>query len=795
MAIERQRPGEIPVNGLDKTTTDAEFEVLMQLPGGAEEEELQAEEADQAPPDHYENLAERMNEDDLADIGRDLISDVEADQESMAEWEEILVDGLKLLGFTLDDREAEVFPDSCTVAHPLLAESIVKYQAKARSQILRPEGTARVKILGKADPVRKAQAERVKDFTNYQIQEQMPEYGPEHDRMLFHQAFAGSAYTKLFYDTALGRPVSRFVAPRRFIIDYNATDLESAYRYAEVVDMHANDMRRYQLDGFYRRVEVDDDENIQTGSLSEAVDKIAGKTPSDADDITHKLYEVHTFLALEGEVDDRTPEEADIGLELPYIITVDANSSNILAIRRNWKEGDTRYAKRVWYTHWQFIPGLGFQGYGYVHLIGGLSRTATSSLRQLVDAGSFATLQGGFKAHGMRVIGNNEPIAPGEWRDVQAPGMDLDKALKPLPYKEPSATLFNLLKFITEAAGKFADATEQVVSESTNYGPVGTTMALLEASGRLFSGIHERLFEAQKRELAILHEINAESLPEKYPFPMAGGDQVMARSDYDARLDVIPVTDPREPTAAHRVARANATLSVAAQFKEEHNMPAVLEDLHMALGVEDPKRYLKSQAPPPPTDPVTENAMLLKGTPTKSYIEEHHQAHIQVHLLLIENPLYSQNPGVINATMAHIQEHLAHHQIVQMMKAGVQIPPPSPDKNVPPQQAQQQQQKIQAMNQVAVSAASAVEHLEKPDIELELETQLKMGELALKQAEQARKDTETAMKSIDDTHGRRMSEKELQQEDEHHDDEMRIDVLEIGSRERVAKMKPKPTSK
>jgi len=782
MAIEKSYPGELPVSGLEPSAEDAEMEAMLDIQLPDEEGDMGEDMPNQeAPPvDHYENLAERMDTRELRMIGKDLVADVEADFESMSEWEQILTDGLKLLGFKLDDREAEVFPDSCTVAHPLLAESIVKYQAKARSQILRPEGTARTKILGRADPVRKAQAERIKEFTNYQIQELMPEYGPEHDRMLFHQAFAGSAYTKLFYDTALGRPVSRFVAPLKFIIDYNATNLESAYRYAEVLDLHANDLRRYQLDGFYTRVALTEQGDESDGALAEEIDSIAGRVASDADDTTYQLYEVHTYLALEGEVDDRTQEEAEIGLELPYIITVDSNSGNILAIRRNWKEGDQRYAKRLWYTHWPFIPGLGFQGYGYVHLIGGLSRTASSSLRQLIDAGSFATLQGGFKAHGMRVIGNNEPIQPGEWRDVQAPGMDLSKALQPLPYKEPSPTLMNLLVFITEAAQKFADSTEQVVSESTNYGPVGTTMALLEASGRLFSGIHERLFESQKRELMILMEINSETLPDKYPFPMAGGEQVIASADFDARLDVIPVTDPREPTAAHRVARANATLSVAGQFPKEHNLPAVLEDLHSALGSEDPARYLTSVKPPPPMDPVTENANLIKGTPAKAYLEENHMAHIKVHMMIIDNPMYSQNPQSIQAVMAHVQDHLAMQYTVEMMQQGVELPKPQNDQ-IPPEQAEQMKQKHDANNAIAVQAAEAADKIVPQPAEEDLELQVKLGELEVKNRAQDLKEAEAMAKE-------ELEKKTLAQEDSHHKDDIRVDLLEMDKDRDIAKL-------
>ena len=737
---------------------DRVFDVLMNPPsaemGGlddpAEMSDMEEEMEAPIPPGTFtDNLAELMDEEALQELGHDIKGLVEADNATMDDWLDIYAEGMKLLGFSIDNIEDEVFEGSCTVSHPLLAESIIKYQAKARSQILRPDGIARAKIVGKSTPEKKAQAERVAAYLNYQVMEQMPEYGPEHDRMLFHQAFGGSAFTKMYFDSALQRPVSRFVKPTNFIISAEATDLESAYRYTERIPIMANQFVRGQLDGLYlREVDLDSTDVGTKNPVKDEEDRISGRTPSQSGDDIYTLYEVHTYYCFDGQsFDDRIPDERDAGLELPYIITIDANSGKVVAIRRNWKEGDARYKKRLWYTHWSFIPGFGFHGYGYIHLIGGLVKSSTSSLRQLIDAGSFANLPGGFKAHGLRVVGSNEPLAPGEWRDIQAPGMDLDKALRPLPYKEPSQTLMSLLQFLVGAGQKFADSTEQVVAESTNYGPVGTTLALLEASGRLFTGIHERLFESQKRELAILADINSETLGQAYPYEVAGQAPQVAASDFDGRLDVIPVTDPREPTAAHRVARANATLSVAAQFPDLHNMPVVLQDLHTALGAEDAAKYLKQPNQAMTGEPVFENQLLLNNAAVKTAPYQDHMSHVAVHMALLQNDLYSQNPTVVAAIMAHVQSHLAENFRSEIQRAGVQLP--QPGQQLPPE----------LENKVALAAAQAVAQLKKAVLEKQ------DPELELKKAELLRKTGETRNRILADKRRERLEAAKLAQKD------------------------------
>ena len=749
---------------------EGDIEITDLEDGGALVDFAPADE-EEAPRDEnfFANLAEVMNLGELDDLGAELINLVDKDIESQKEWREIYAEGMKLLGFRWKDSENEIFDGSCTATHPVLAEAIVKYQAKARNQLLPPTGPVRTEIIGIEDDEKKGQAQRVADHMNYQVMHQMAEYRVEHDRMLFHQAFGGSAFTKTYYDSAMGRPVSRFVSLPDFIINYYATDLGSAHRYSEVVNLSGNELRRSQLNGFYLKEELNSKAATNDHDpIVEEIDDISGrKIPAPTEDEIHIFYEIHTYLAIDDpDVDDRTEEEREIGLELPYIVTVDKDSHRIMSIRRNWRAEDPQKTKRVWYTHWPFIPGFGFLGYGYVHLIGGLARTATAALRNLVDAGNFANLPAGFKAHGLRVVGSNEPLQPGEWREVNAPGLDLTKSLVPLPYKEPSKTLFDLLGFVTQAAQQFASASDAVVSQSTNYGPVGTTLALLEESSKLFSAIHERLFESQKHELGILAQINHEFLPQEYPYDSNKGQASIMAQDYDGRIDVIPVTDPRTPTQAHRVAHANATLAIAQQFPKEHNVRAVLADLHRELGQDHPEKYLNP--PPPqavPTDPVTENQAILLGKPVKAAEYQDHLAHIGVHVVIAENPQYNNNPQVVMATMAHIQEHLAQQFRLEIQREmGQQIPPPQPGQPPNPQ----------VENAIAQSAAEAATKI-KEGAEANAEND---PIIALQEAELVLREREIELQRYTADMEDRRKRAEADQTDDFKRDEMALDHQE-----------------
>ena len=600
---------------------------------------------------HNENLAEHMEEADLDALSSDLIELYEQDVESRKDWEDIAKKGVNLLGFTIEELD-EPFPGACGASHPVLAQSIVKFQAKAFRELFPSGGPARTRILGTVTPQREDQSKRVKEFLNYQTTIQMPEYGPQLDRLLFYTAFLGSGFKKTFYDPTRDRPVSKFVRAEDFIADYYTEDLESSERYTHRMYLSHNDLRKYQLSGFYSDIELTEPEKPTLDKIAKADDEIQGRNQPDKNDI-YTIYEMHVNLDLPGFEDES-------GLRLPYIVSIEDDSQKILSVRRNWKEADPKRAKRTWFTHYCFIPGLGFYGYGYLHLIGGLAKTATSTMRQLIDAGTFANLPGGFKAHGLRVLAPTSPISPGEWREANAPAGDLSKSLIPLPYKEPSGTLMKLMDFVISTAKEFADTTDQVIAESSNYGPVGTTLALLEQSAKLFSAIHARMHAAQAHDLRLLAELNHEYLPNQYPYQIAGGAQQIFKEDFDLNsIDVVPVSDPNMPTEAHRVAKINAILQIAGTDPAAHNMQAIRMDLYRAMGVESPERYAAEQKQPFTGDPVAEASAAMVGTPLKAATEQNHDAHIAVHTSILENPTYAKNVGASQIIQAHINEHLA----------------------------------------------------------------------------------------------------------------------------------------
>lgn len=672
---------DVEIEGLPEVTEPVdELEVVID---DGEEEVLEVEVMEEG---FDSNLAEiiaddpELGEEALQTLADELIQLYEADEDSRSDWDHIASQAVDTLGFTIEELD-EPFPGACGASHPLLAQAVVKFQAKAFRELFPTGGPARTRIMGIQTTDREQQAKRVREFMNYQTTMQMTEYGPELDRLLFYTALYGSGFKKTYYDAALSRPTSRFIKAQDFIIDYYATDLQTAERYTHVMRLTPNEVKRHELAGMYRQVE---EVQPETPELSEADDKhdaIHGRSQPSRDNEPYTLLEMHVNADVPG---FEHPE----GLQLPYIITIDKTTSRILAIRRNWKEGDDRYTKRVWFTHYCFVPGLGFYGYGYLHLIGGLSRTATSTLRQLVDAGTFANMPAGFKSHGLRVLAPDEPLSPGEWREVNAPAGDLARSLVPAPYKEPSPTLMKLMEFMVSTAKEFADTTDQVVSDSSNYGPVGTTLALLEQSAKLFSAIHTRMHSAQALDLKLLAQLNHEFLPTEYPYDVVGASRQVFKEDFDLNsVDVIPVSDPNMPTEAHRVAKLNAIMQVASQDPAAHNMNAIRLDLYTAMGVDSPERYMAQKAEPFNGDPISENAAAMRGMPITQKLEENHDAHIEAHSMILNNPAYADIPGLRQNMTAHIQAHLADKyriemvqmigdpQIAELVLSGQQLPP------------------------------------------------------------------------------------------------------------------------
>ena len=687
MAIEKRIELEEDAISADIPTSD---EVTAMEDGGAEvtltdQTEIDEAEAmgllDEQPmmeTSHDANLAEVMEESDIQAVSQELLEGFDRDKQSREEYDEIAEDGINLLGLQYDDS-AGSFPGSSGVTHPVLAQAVVKFQAKAYKELFPTEGPVRTRIMGTQTQEKLDQANRVRQFLNWQTQTQMPEYGPELDKMLFHVALYGTSFKKTYFNPALQRPVTEFIKAQDFYIDYYASDLETAERYTHKYLISKNEIKKMQLAGVFRDIDVDIDYTIEQTSADELSDETVGSSKPGENDDYANILEMHVNIDLPGF------EDPD-GIKLPYIVHL-TEDGEVLAIRRNYDADDMMRKKKMYFTHYTMIPGLGFYGYGYIHLIGGLTKTATSSMRQLIDAGTFANLPGGFKAHGLRVLAPDEPIAPGEFREVNAPAGDLGKSLQILPFKEPSSTLFNLMDYASKLAAQFADSTDNVVDNATNYGPVGTTMALLEQSSKLFSAVHKRLHAAQTKDLRILTRLDYEYLPDLYPYEVAGGAQQVFKKDFNLKsIDVIPVSDPNMPTEAHRIAKINAIMSIAQQNPAAYNMEQIGMELFSAMGVDEPQRYLKQQQQPISADPISENMAALKGAPLQAKPEQNHDAHIIAHGTFMQNPSY-ESPAVQQLLISHMQDHLAmkyQQQMAQMIQdpraqqmimSGQQLPP------------------------------------------------------------------------------------------------------------------------
>jgi hypothetical protein len=555
---------------------------------------------------HFANLAEYLGEDELKDIASKVIEGFEADKDSRSEWDETLTRGLDLLGLKFEET-GTAFDGSCAATHPLIIESAVKFQSKASQELLPANGPVRTQIIGDPDSQIVQQSNRVRRFMNYELTEMMPEYFDEMERMLFHLPIVGSAIVKMYYDGGLERPTAEHIPLDQFYVNYSATDLRRAERYTHVIYKSPVDLRRDIAAGMYRDVEDLDekpDSNRSDNEISAKIDEIMGLHGNNSEDPEYTLLEQHCYMQLED--DDQV---------YPYIITVEESSETVLSVRRNYREDDPRAEKMVHFTHYRFVPGFGFYGLGLIHLIGNLTMTATSAMRALVDAGQFANLPGGFKAKGVRVVGDNDPISPGEFKEVEALGMDLNKAIVNLPYKEPSQTLFQLLGFVSSAAEKFADQTDQVVNDSSGYGPVGTTMALIEASAKFFSAVHKRLHHAQRQQFKILAQINETFVPVNgYPYATPEGDMTIFQQDFDGRVDVLPVSDPNIPSRAHRLSLASLALQLAAQTPPgTFNNTELIRQVLEAADFPNIDQVIPAKQEAQPADPVTDIMNATKG--------------------------------------------------------------------------------------------------------------------------------------------------------------------------------------
>ena len=656
----------------DMTPTEASVDVSVPQPvdfaGGAEvmddgqggaliqalAEAMQGEEQEEQIP-HNANLADYLDDGYLGEISSDLRASYEDDMESRSEWEETYTQGLDQLGVKYDER-TQPFQGASGVTHPLIAESVTQFQAQAYKELLPSGGPVKTQVLGLQDVEREEQAARVKDFMNYQIMEVMEEFDPDMDQLLFYLPLSGSTFKKVYFDEAKQRAVSKFIPAQDLVVPYAASDLATASRVTHVLRMDGNEIRKMQLAGFYRDVELStyNHEN----EVRQKVDELQGTSRTYSDEV-YTILEMHVDLDIEG-FEDMAPDGEATGVAIPYIVTLDEGSGHILSVRRNFEEGGEVAKKQQYFVHYKFMPGLGFYGFGLIHMIGGLGRAATSILRQLIDAGTLANLPAGFKARGVRVRNDDEPLQPGEWRDIDAPGGNIRDAIIPLPYKEPSATLAQLLGALIEGGRRFVSLADQQTGDTNSAAPVGTTVAMLERGMKVMSAIHKRLHYAQRQEFRVLARIFRDNMPaDGYPYDVVGGDRMVMATDFDGRVDVVPVSDPNIFSMAQRVTLAQTQLQLAQSNPQLHNLNAAYRRMYQALEVQNIDEILPPPPQPQPLDPAIENARALMGEILTTFPEQNHEIHIRLHMAFMKTPLVSTSPQVMGTFYAHIMEHVS----------------------------------------------------------------------------------------------------------------------------------------
>ena len=668
-------------------------------------DEIDADEPQADPMAFDANLVDFIDESELQKVSGDILSSIRHDKESRSEWEKTYVDGLKYLGMKFDEARSEPFEGSSGVIHPILAEAVTQFQAQAYKEMLPAKGPVKTQLVGQRTAETEAQADRVQEFMNFYIMNVMQDYDPELDMLLFYLPLAGSAFKKIYYDNVLNRAVSKFVAPEDLIVPYEASDISSAERVTHAISMSRNEIKKQQLSGFYADVEIksssydpDDDE------VQKEIDEIEGMSPSYAEDRDHTVYEVHTILDLAG-FEDVDQEGNPTGLKLPYIVTIDESSQTVLSIRRNYVEGDPYKNKINYFVQYKFLPGLGFYGLGLSHMIGGLSQASTSILRQLIDAGTLANLPAGFKARGMRIRDEDEPLQPGEFRDIDTTGGSLRENLIPLPIKEPSNVLMSLLGILVDSGKRFAAIADMNIGDMNQAMPVGTTVALLERGTKVMSAIHKRLHYAQRLEFQLLSKVFSEFLPPEYAYETGTGPREIKATDFDNRIDVIPVSDPNIFSQSQRITLAQELLQMVQSNPQVHGPNGIYEAyrrMYGALGVDNVEALLQ---PPPdmtprPIDAGLENSGFLMGQPAQAFEGQNHTAHVETHRALFLTQVVKENPQIQAMVISHVMQHL---QFLAAQLAQEQIPPETMERISQVQQELQQlpiDQQQQAAQQI-----------------------------------------------------------------------------------------------
>ena len=634
--------------------------------------------SEQLDPGFNANLADHMDARDLGALGHELIDDFESDSRSREDWEETYKKGLDLLGLKIEDRSSP-WPGACGVFHPILAEAAVRFQSQAIMETFPAGGPVRTKIVGRVTPERERQAFRVKEDLNYILTEKMSEYRGEHERMLFALPLAGAAFKKVYFDPTMGRPASLYVPAEDFVAPYGASDLQTAPRYTHIMRKHPNEIRKLQVMGFYRDVDLSSPVP-ERNDIQRTKDKLAGEEMNDLDD-RHLLLEMHVDLDLPG-YEDVGKDGEPTGIALPYVVTVERSTGVILSIYRNWKQEDELHLKRQHFVQYGYIPGFGFYPFGLIHLVGGIAKSATSILRQLVDAGTLSNLPAGLKARGLRIKGDSTPLMPGEFRDVDVPSGAIKDSITFLPYKEPSQVLAGLLGTLVEEGRRFASIADLQIGDANQNAPVGTTLALMERAMKVMSAVRARLHASMKQELDLLVDIIRTHMQGDYDYETDMG--ATRTDDYDGRIDVIPVTDPNAASLSQRVVQYQAALQLAQQAPQMYDLPELHREMLTVLGIQDPGKIIPSEKDKKPMDPVSENMAILSGKPVKAFLYQDHEAHIKVHMAAMQDPkilqLVGQSPqaGPMQAAaMAHISEHIGFQYRREIEKQlGVELPPP-----------------------------------------------------------------------------------------------------------------------
>jgi chaperonin GroES len=752
MAIEKQVISAVPDNQeaieLEITPeTEEETELFVQPDGSIVRGSDMPE---QTVSKFGENLAETLEDNELNTIAAELVGSFEDDLDSRNDWFQTYTEGLDLLGINSDSR-SQPFVGASGVHHPILAEAVTQFQAQAYKEMLPAGGPVDTEVLGMTDNAKMEKANRVKNFMNYQITYKMEEYDPEMDQLLFYLPLSGSAFKKVYYDPGVGRAVARFVKSEDLVVPYYAVDLLTSPRITHVIHMNENELRKLQLSGFYADMDMSaPGTGVDSTDVDEKIDELQGLTRTISDE-EYTLLEMHVDLDLEG-YQDKDENGEETGLALPYIVTICKDNNKVLSIRPNYDEKDPMRKKIEHFTHYKFLPGLGFYGFGLIHMMGGLTKSVTAILRQLIDAGTLSNLPAGFKSRGLNIQKHDDPLQPGEWRDVDAPGGRLQDAFLPLPYKEPSGTLTTLLGALVDSGKRFAATVENPTGDGNSEAPVGTTVALMEKGQRVMSAIHKRLHYAQRTEFKILKRVFAEFLPPEYPYQVQGASENVFKQDFDNSVDVIPVSDPNIFSMTQRITLAQTQLQMAQAAPQLHDLRESYRKMYIALNIKDIDALLPPEQEVPPRDPISDQQSAMTGNPIKAYPFQNHEAYIQAHSAFMQNPMMQQNPVAMQAIGANIQEHQAMLYRQQVEQAMGQ-PLPQLDQPMPPEMmneiammAAQATQQVTGQAQAMAQAAAAAQ--QNPQMEMfQQQLQLEKEQLMQKAEDDARDAQLSAMKT------------------------------------------------